>query len=104
MKEKINPLVEEILRDDKLARDDYIRLYLRVGEKLGKFTFFEVSELYRTLKKLPCFTTIERARRRVVSQNPELEWKNKKRNQKLENAYRSVKGNVDKLPDLYFWQ
>lgn len=96
------PLVQQILEEDSKARDDYLWLWLRVWDKLGMMWLIEIQSVYEMLRSLPSFTTVERARRFVVGEEPRLQGKNHKVRKTIEKAFREAKWNVDKIREVIF--
>jgi hypothetical protein len=86
-------LVKDILVKNKKARDSDIVLYLKVMERLNPPTLtMPFGMVLRNLKELglPCYDTVSRARRKIQSDNPDLQGSERvqDRRAELEEEYR----------------
>ena len=81
---RVSKVVERILEEDKLARNDDSYLYLRVVREFNKHAPDYSLELFLTdpmFKDIPCFETVRRSRQKV--QESRLDLASDKRIEKL---------------------
>lgn len=95
----IENIVLEILKENEEARNDDMKLYLYVCERvnplpsydreIGSYSFSTVMNHYRELK-LPHFESVRRSRARIQAEIPELlgDRSCRQRRKELEDVYR----------------
>ena len=100
---RLDKIVEEILREDKLAREDdnylIFKVVQRINPELAGSAFVNV--MFNAKSKGISFESITRARRKVQQKHPELVNKEVEERRQAEQIEYMDYANSNHIPNLY---